>query len=99
MRLIDADILKAHIKDSVKKQGGKDSDLVKISEIPILIDTQPTAYDVDEVVEQIKEMEICGRCLNNQNPIVVCATFCDVGKKLEIIKAGGVNEKEKGEMV
>lgn len=53
-----------------------------------------TAYDVDKVVEQIRKMEICGSCLNNQNPIPVCATFCDVGKKLEIVKAGEINEKE-----
>lgn len=59
-----------------------------------LIKSRPTAYDVDKVVEQIRAMEICGRCLNNPNPTVICATFCDVGKRLEIIKAGGVNEKE-----
>lgn len=56
------------------------------------IEELPTAYDVDKVVGQIKTMEICGSCLNNQNPTAVCASFCDIGKKLEIVKAGGVNE-------
>lgn len=52
----------------------------------------PTAYDVDKVIKQIRETEICPRCLNNKNSIEVCATFCDVGKRLMIIKAGGANE-------
>ncbi len=57
-----------------------------------LLEGYSTAYDVDRVVEHIREVEICGDCLNNKNTIGVCATFCDVGKKLEIIKAGGVDE-------
>ncbi len=62
-----------------------------LSEIKSL-ESYITAYDVDRVVEHIREVEICGDCLNNKNTIGVCATFCDVGKKLEIIKAGGVDE-------
>lgn len=51
---------------------------------------QPIAYDVDKVVEQIRELEICSRCLNNRNAVVTCAEFCDVGKKIAIIKSGGI---------
>lgn len=54
MRLIDADKLKDYMQEIVKAQKGRDIDLVPVSEIPVLIDRQPTAYDVDKVVEQIK---------------------------------------------
>lgn len=47
------------------------------------------AYDADAVVDQLRKTEICPRCLNNINPVSVCKTFCDVGKKLEIVRKGG----------
>jgi len=53
------------------------------------LEEQPTAYDVDKVVEQIRKLENCGRCVNRNNSISHCATFCGLGKKLEIVKAGG----------
>ncbi len=86
MRLIDADELKNIV-------GGSDNliDSQK-DELKLCVDACNTAYDVDKVVEQIRAMEICGDCLNNKNTISVCATFCDVGKKFEIIKAGGVDK-------
>lgn len=47
-------------------------------------------YDVDKVVEQIRKLEICHKCLNNHNSVETCAEFCDVGKKIAIIKSGGI---------
>ncbi len=86
MRLIDADELKDIIDGS--------DDLIdwQKEDLKLWVDACDTAYDVDKVVEQIRAMEICGDCLNNKNTISVCATFCDVGKKFEIIKAGGVDK-------
>lgn len=55
-----------------------------------IIEEQPTAYDADKVVGEIRKFEICGKCMNNHNSISICATFCDVGRKLEIVKSGGV---------
>lgn len=62
-----------------------------LKELAYIIYTLPAVCDVDKVVEQIRTTGICGRCLNRQSPIEICATFCDTGKKLEIIKAGGEN--------
>lgn len=89
MRLIDADAFKRQIAGMAIVNNYSADKANKLCE---LIDMQPTAYDVDKVVEQLREMEICGSCLNNRNPIPVCATFCDVGKKLETVRKGGVNE-------
>lgn len=50
----------------------------------------PTAYDVDKVVAELQKSELCHKCKNNHNKISYCATFCDVGKRLDIVKAGGV---------
>lgn len=89
MRLIDADTFKRQIAGMAIVNNYPPN---KVNALCELIDNQPIAYDVGKVVEQIRTMEICGSCLNNQNSIGVCSTFCDVGKKLEIIKRGGVNE-------
>lgn len=63
---------------------------INVKDVKKAIRNAPTAYDVDKVVEQIRKFEICGRCLNNHNSVEVCAEFCDVGKKLRIIKSGGI---------
>ena len=58
-----------------------------------IITRQPIAYDIDKVVEQLRENDnICAQCLNNKNSISVCEEFCDIGKRLKIVKVGGVNE-------
>ena len=51
MRLIDADAMKEMISEVIKKQNGKDNDLVPIKELNIFIDEQPTAYDSDNLCE------------------------------------------------
>lgn len=55
-----------------------------------IIQEQPTAYDVEKVITELRKSEICPKCLNNINPISHCATFCDVGMKMEMVKKGGV---------
>ena len=93
MRLIDAD----KIIDSL---GMSDMDFA----IGAVIDEQPTAFDVDKVVEQIesiKEKE-CGACTDEQ-----CG-FCDyfndcwdgemcdklaLDKAIDIVKRGGVKDE------
>jgi len=82
MRLIDA--------EELLKEFDPDGEMISPIAARIKIVQQPTAYDMDKVVEQLRKREICKNCLNNLNPITVCATFCDIGKKLEIVKAGGV---------
>lgn len=42
MRLIDADKLKQELMDVMKKQNGKESDLVTVGELLLFIDNQET---------------------------------------------------------
>lgn len=87
MRLIDADYFKKQIAAATLKNNIESNKGLALME---LVDAQPTAYDVNKVVEQIRARKICGKCLNNGNAIGVCAEFCDIGKELEIIKSGGI---------
>ncbi len=92
MRLIDADELKNQIEDAVKNQKGSDYDLVKVSELPILIDRQKTAYDVDKVVEQINSIgkSYCDSVKCNKN-CGDCDHGCIMSAITERIKAGGID--------
>ena len=85
-RLIDADALVGLIKANTMSNGT----LINTNAMVAIVEKMPTAYDVDKVVAELKQIEICPKCLNNINPVSVCATFCDVGKRLEIVKRGGV---------
>ncbi|MDD7637233.1 MAG: hypothetical protein PUJ55_09860 [Clostridiales bacterium] len=83
MRLIDADAFKEFIADAIKKQNGTDKDLVKVSELPIIVDQQPTAYDTDKVVEQLEEFR-------PEMEQFVCG--CILTDIIEVVKGGGANE-------
>lgn len=76
MRLIDADTLQEHF-EKVKKESGSLVDVTHIIGMQAVIDNQPTAYDVDRVVEQLDEL--------NDNELAYA-------KVIHIVKAGGVNE-------
>ena len=52
-RLIEADVLKKHIEEVIKKQNGENTDLVPVGELMVFIDREPTAYDPDKVVDQL----------------------------------------------
>ena len=90
MRLIDAD----KIIDSL---GGSDIDFA----IGAVIDEQPTVFDVDKVVEQIKSVkekkyaacsdQECGRC--KYLSTCSCGDKADklaLDRAIEIVKEGGV---------
>ena len=53
MRLIDADAMNKEL--FYKQVGGKDS-LITAESAFEMINAQPTAYDLDKVVEQLKEL-------------------------------------------
>ena len=84
MRLIDAD----KIIDSL---GGSDMDFA----IGAVIDEQPTAFDVDKVVEQLEEVEkimtspVTEDCFGEECRASDC-TICLISKAIEIVKGGGV---------
>lgn len=90
MRLIDADKI-------INSLGSSDVDLY----ISGLIDEQPTAFDVDKVIRQIKDVKEKkdGACIDVQCEL--CDYYNDCGeidmsyklaldKAIEIVKGGGV---------
>lgn len=83
-RLIDAD----KIIDSL---GISDMDFA----IGAVIDEQPTAFDVDKVVEQLEEVEkimtspVTEDCFGEECRASDC-TVCLISKAIEIVKGGGV---------
>ena len=87
MRLIDADLLKQNCKCT----GGFNDNFVGVDLITLarVIDNQPTAYDVEKVVEKLE----CDRC-ESCSLLEVCAGSMCCGKCrekiIEIVKQGGV---------
>lgn len=83
MRLIDADALNKDLKSVTSSNGT----LVNTNTILCLLEVYPTAYNVDKVVEQLEELK--GRYDIEEFGIkgVIC-------KAIEIVKGGGVNERE-----
>ena len=79
MRLIDADDFKKFMQ-ALCKSGAPYGCVVD------LLDTQPTAYDIDKVVE---ELELHSFELGTDTlPI----HYVRLNKAIEIVKAGGINE-------
>lgn len=80
MRLIDADALKEYCMRASKSDD--DFRRVSLATLASVIDAQPTAYDVDKVVEQLEEFREemeqfkCGGMLSDM---------------IEVVKAGGVD--------
>lgn len=81
MRLIDADVLKNHIKAVIQKQNGKNIDLIPVGELMVFIDNEPTVYDPDKVVQQIKELSIRERGEIKTEDVIA------------IVKGGGIDAK------
>nr|DAO40853.1 MAG TPA: hypothetical protein [Caudoviricetes sp.] len=85
MRLIDAD----KIIDSL---GNSDIDFA----IGAVIDEQPTAFDVDKVIEQIEDIRAnfdCKLCKYNDGENTICSEDCSdalIDILLDIVKGGGV---------
>lgn len=83
MRLIDADTFKKQIAGMTI---ANNYPVKKASALCDLIDAQPTAYDVDKVVEQLEETKAY-MLYENMNADVKW-----IDKAIEIVKAGGKNE-------
>lgn len=79
MRLIDADKLNFSEQHYNKSQ---------MKAILDFIDNQPTAYDVDKVVEQLEERSILSRPVG-WSKFYKIATLKDA---IKIVKRGGTNE-------
>ena len=79
MRLIDVDALKKDLKSVTLSNGT----LLNTNAVLLLLDKYPTAYDVDKVVEQLKETKAY-MLYENMNADVKW-----IDKAIEIVKAGG----------
>ena len=93
MRLIDADEFEKQIAGMTI---ANNYPVKKASALCDLIDEQPTAYDPDKVVEQLKEVEkimtspVNEDCFGEECRASDC-TVCLISKAIEIVKGGGVD--------
>lgn len=103
MRLIDADLLTQKVKGWLNTDSNSDSIMIDANESVACvlreIEEQPTAYDVDKVVEQLnelKEYDVCaniscetcsytGRCWEGERGQKVA-----IDRAVEIAKGGGI---------
>ena len=98
MRLIDADALleKYNLKDATK-YGNKDAEqqahsysTMMLYEIADMIESAPTAYDTDKVVEQLEDYGNEEMCYYKNTPYEKCVEEC-INKAIDIVKGGGVD--------
>ena len=93
-RLIEADELVKYIK--IWEIGTSISSDQK--EFIDCVNNQPTAFDVDKVIDQIEHRRAsfdCKLCKYNDDGKTVCSEDCSdalIDDLLEIVKGGGVNE-------
>jgi hypothetical protein len=100
MRLIDADESKNELYqewflDILLTQQSKEDMFCALAQ---KVDGQPTAYDVDKVVEQLedesKKCSICELPTCKEDESHCC--YCNgLNKAIEIVKAGGMNNNSK----
>ena len=87
MGLIDADVLMTDVRNTITEKS-RAFDWIN------LINRQPTAYDVDKVVEQLKSesarWQDSGDAYNDEKEKGVAIGF---RKVIEIVKGGGVDAK------
>ena len=94
MRLIDADLLKKNCKCTGKFED--EFKCVSLSELAKVIDEQPTAFDVEKVIEQIEYRRAnfdCKLCKYNDDGKTVCSEDCSdalIDDLIEIVKSGGI---------
>lgn len=94
MRLIDADLL----KDAIEKEKNDNDYMCRLclESTKEIIDEQPTAFDVDKVIEQMEQRIAnfdCKSCRYGNAECEVCDKDCSdalIDDLLDIIKGGGV---------
>ena len=93
-RLIDADKLLEETRrdrDYARKNGFLDM----YYERQVLIDrikAQPTAYDVDKIVEKLEEIRVKKTCNKEKCDTKELCRICVVDDAIEIVKAGGTDD-------
>lgn len=84
--LISRSTLMSHI-ESERRQWGEDYDAEQILGD---IEDFPTAYDMDNVVEQLEDYGNEEMCYYKNTPYEKCIEEC-INKAIEIVKGGGVD--------
>ena len=104
MRLIDRDLLLSEIEKSREKNPHKDSKIranhtIEHDHIAHLVLEQPTAYNVDKVVEQLDNLikpteqyrhSFCGTVTDEHCTKYNGCEYCITEQILRIIKSGGI---------
>lgn len=88
MKLIGADALKEYCMNASKSDD--DFRRVSLATLASVIDAQPTAYDVDKVVEQLEDYGNEEMCYYKNTPYEKCIEEC-INKAIEIVKGGGAD--------
>ena len=89
MRLIDADLLKKNCKCTGEFEDN--FKCVSLSELAKVIDEQPTAFDVDKVVEQLETRKTRAAALQKENTSEYFEGETDAFEfAIKIVKEGGV---------
>ena len=90
MRLIDADKLIGELHESLKGDCDlrKDYEFMGIDEF---IENQPTAYDVDKVIEEIEEWTARINVINDNSGKVGQVDVIGSNKAIKIVEGGGVS--------
>ena len=103
MKLIDADLLTQKVKGWLNTDSNSDSIMIDANESVACvlreIEEQPTAYDVDKVVEQLNELKGYDVCANISCETCSYTGQCWEGERgqkvaidraVEIAKGGGI---------
>lgn len=89
-RLIDADLLMRKCEKWLKPKAPDEDEMVSVADIAVStlmeIEEQPTAFDVEKVVEQLESLSRCSTWNHNSDNI-------DRNAAIEIVKRGGRDEK------
>ena len=103
MRLIDADLLKESIAKWLKPSKPDETEMIEVTDALVStmmeIDEQPTAFDVDKVIEQLEQRRAnfdCKSCKYNDGENTICSEDCSdalIDDLIKIVKEGGLNEQ------
>ena len=86
MRLVDVDKIKKNLKSVTLSNGT----LLNTNTVLALLDKYPTAYDVDKVVEQLKNVSY----ERFRNAGMGGENVVNLDDAIEIVKAGGIDDKK-----
>lgn len=89
-RLIDADLLKENISRWLKPSASDETEMIEVADAlvstMIEIEEQPTAFDVDKVVEQLENRSALARPVGWSKAYEIIM----LKDAIEIVKGGGV---------